>query len=160
MKKMPVQLISYVNDFYVFLCYFDLLFLLFFSVKFVADNFWSTIMLKQFISAMDNKQFNNYVKKLNALILYTKSHFGAIFGPTSMYKKLRNFRTAPAQNVRETWKKKVIKVAALSNTNFRPPPSLFTVVSNPLSVYTNYFEMKTWIINLFGSFFFNKSYNV
>ena len=32
----------------------------------------------------------NYVKKL-----YTKSHFGAIFGPTCMYKKLRNFRTVP-----------------------------------------------------------------
>ena len=30
-----------------------------------------------------------------ALILYTKSHFGAIFGPTCMYKKLRNFRTVP-----------------------------------------------------------------
>ena len=24
-----------------------------------------------------------------------KSHFGAIFGPTCMYKKLRNFRTVP-----------------------------------------------------------------
>ena len=36
----------------------------------------------------------NYVKKPHfALILYTKSHFGAIFGPTCMYKKLRNFRT-------------------------------------------------------------------
>ena len=30
-----------------------------------------------------------------ALILYTKSHFGAIFDPTCMYKKLRNFRTVP-----------------------------------------------------------------
>ena len=38
----------------------------------------------------------NYVKKTQfALILYTKSHFGAIFGPTCMYKKLRNFRTVP-----------------------------------------------------------------
>ena len=38
----------------------------------------------------------NYVKKKKfALILYTKSHFGAIFGPTCMYKKLRNFRTVP-----------------------------------------------------------------
>ena len=52
----------------------------------------------------------NYVKKTQfALILYTKSHFGAIFGPTCMYKKLRNFRTVPprasqiwCQNVRET----------------------------------------------------------
>ena len=32
---------------YVFLCFFDLLFLLFFLAKFVADTFWSTIMLKQ-----------------------------------------------------------------------------------------------------------------
>ena len=31
-----------------------------------------------------------------ALILYTKSHFGAIFGQRAyMYKKLRNFRTVP-----------------------------------------------------------------
>ena len=38
----------------------------------------------------------NYVKKTQfALILYTKSHFGAIFGPTCMCKKLRNFRTVP-----------------------------------------------------------------
>ena len=59
----------------------------------------------------------NYVKKTQfALILYTKSHSGAIFGPTCMYKKLRNCRTVPpgasqiwCQNMRETWKKKVIK---------------------------------------------------
>ena len=53
----------------------------------------------------------NYVKKTQfALILFTKSHFGAIFGPTCMYmyKKLRNFRTVTrasqiwCQNVRET----------------------------------------------------------
>ena len=31
---------------YVFLCFFDLLFLLFFSPKFVADTFWSTINQK------------------------------------------------------------------------------------------------------------------
>ena len=38
----------------------------------------------------------NYVKKTQyALILYTKSQFGAIFGPTCMYKKLRNFRNVP-----------------------------------------------------------------
>ena len=30
-----------------------------------------------------------------ALILYTKSHFGAIFGPTCMYTMLRNFGTVP-----------------------------------------------------------------
>ena len=36
--------------------------------------------------------YMNYAKKLRfALIL----HFGAIFGPTCMYKKLRNFRTVP-----------------------------------------------------------------
>ena len=86
-----------------FLCislFFDLLFLLFFSVKFVADTFWSTIMAKiTLISAIESKNkhiYVNYVKKNQfALILYTKSHFGAIFGPTCMYKKLRNFRTVP-----------------------------------------------------------------
>ena len=30
-----------------------------------------------------------------ALILYTKSHFGAIFGPTCMYTMLCNFGTVP-----------------------------------------------------------------
>ena len=50
---------------YVFLCFFDLLFLL----------FWK------------KTQF--------ALILYTKSHFGAIFGPTCMYTMLHNFGTVP-----------------------------------------------------------------
>ena len=30
-----------------------------------------------------------------ALILYTKSDFGAIFGPTCMYTMLRNFGTVP-----------------------------------------------------------------
>ena len=75
----------------------------------------------------------------------TKSHFGAIFGPTCMYKKLRNFRTVPrasqiwCQNVRETWKKKVIKCRGESFARCRviarnveggllgPPPSLFRV---------------------------------
>ena len=30
-----------------------------------------------------------------ALILYTKSHFGAIFSPTCMYTMFRNFGTVP-----------------------------------------------------------------
>ena len=63
----------------------------------------------------------NYVrKKINqfALILYTKSHFGAIFGPTCMYKKLRNFRTIPPGDTNlvskcaGNLKKKGISVAA------------------------------------------------
>ena len=33
-----------------------------------------------------------------ALILYTKSHFGAIFGPTCMYTMLRN-RTPAVTNL-------------------------------------------------------------
>ena len=86
-----------------FLCifFFYLLFLLFFSAKFVADTFWSTIMLKQINFAIESKNkhiYMNYAKKTQfALILYTKSHFGAIFGPTCMYKKLRtcNFRIVP-----------------------------------------------------------------
>ena len=40
---------------YVFLCFFDLLFLLFFSPKFVADTFWSTINQKLI-------NFSNWVK--------------------------------------------------------------------------------------------------
>ena len=73
-----------------------------------------------------------------ALILYTKSQFGAIFGPTCMYQKLRNYPRASqiwCQNVRETRKKKVIKCRGESfaccrvitrNVDgggpFRPPP--------------------------------------
>ena len=54
---------------------------------------------KTLISAIESKNkhiYMNYAKKTQfALILYTKSHFGAIFGPTCMYKKWRNFRTVP-----------------------------------------------------------------
>ena len=38
----------------------------------------------------------NHIKKNKfALTLYTKSHFGAIFGPTCMYINLYNIRTEP-----------------------------------------------------------------
>ena len=84
---------------YVFLCFFDLLFLLFFSPKFVADTFWSTINQK-LINFSNWELKYAYLYELSektqfALILYTKSHFGAIFGPTCMYTMLRNFGTVP-----------------------------------------------------------------
>ena len=89
----------------------------------------------------------NYVEKNQfALILYTKSHFGAIFGPTCMYKKLRNFRTVPpgvtnlvsksAGNLKEkSHKVSRRKLCALQSNRAKcrgggllgPPPSLFRV---------------------------------
>ena len=105
---MPVIKINFlcILLFYEFLMYFfvfwPFVFVVFFS-EICGRNFLkhNNAMKQVFISAIDveykNKHiYMNYVKKLNsALILYTKSHFGAIFGPTCMYKKLRNFRTVP-----------------------------------------------------------------
>ena len=81
-----------------------------------------------------------------ALILYTKSHFRAIFGPTCihLYKKLRNFRTVPpgvtnlvskcAGNLKEkSHKVSRRELCALPSNRakclgggpFRPPPPVF-----------------------------------
>ena len=82
----------------------------------------------------------NYVKKLNL-------HFGAIFGPTCMYKKLCNFRTVPpgvtnlvskcAGNLKEKSHKVLRReLCALQSNRAKcrgggllgpPPPSLFRV---------------------------------
>ena len=85
------------------------------------------------------------------MILYTKSHFGAIFGPTCMYKKLRNFRTVPpggtnlvskcAGNLKEKSHKVARRELCALQSNrakcrggpFRPPPpSLFRVKATAL----------------------------
>ena len=103
-----------------------------------------------------------------ALILYTKSHFGAIFGPTCMYKKLRNFRTVHrasqiwCQNVRGTRKKKVIKCRGESFARCRviarnvegglkgPPPPVFLglMFSNndikPIVIYSVDSSVEVW----------------
>ena len=86
----------------------------------------------------------NCEKTQFALILYTKSRFGAIFGPTCMYKKLRNFRTVPpgvtnlvskcAGNLKEkSHKVSRRELCALQSNRakcrgggpFRPPPQSF-----------------------------------
>ena len=94
---------------YVFYCFMNFLcislffrafcFCCFFRWNLLADTFWSTIMLKQINFSHLRVQISIFIwtlwKNSFALILYTKSHFGAIFGPTCMYKKLRKFRTVP-----------------------------------------------------------------
>ena len=99
---MPVsKLISY-----VFYCFMNFL-CIFCSFTFCFCCFFGEICGRHFLKhnnaktnsfqplRVKNKHiYMNYVKKTQfALILYTKSHFGAIFGPMCMYKKLRNFRT-------------------------------------------------------------------
>ena len=72
------------------------------------------------------------------MILYTKSHFGAIFGPTCMYKKLCNFRTVPpgvtnlvskcAGNSKEkSHKVSRRELCTLQSNRAKCPPSLFRV---------------------------------
>ena len=65
-----------------FLCFLTFCSCCFFSVKFVADILKHNNAKMDFISAIESKNkhiYMNYVKKLQfALILYTKSHFGAI----------------------------------------------------------------------------------
>ena len=146
---------------YVFYCFMNFLCISLFFLPFVFVVFFGEICGRHFLKH-NNAQTNSFQplrvkisifiwttcmsKTQFALILYTKSHFGAIFGPTCMYKKLRNFRTVPpgrhkfgVKNVRETWKKKVIKCRGESFARcriiarnveggpFRPPPSLFRV---------------------------------
>ena len=104
LEKMPVsKLISY-----VFYCFMNFLCISLFFQPFVFVVFFGEICGRHFlkhnnaktlISAIESK-ISIYLYELCektqfALILYTKSHFGAIFGPTCMYKKLRKFRTVP-----------------------------------------------------------------
>ena len=96
---MPVsKLISYVfYCFMNFLC-ISLFFLPFFLVKFVANlkrNNAKTNSFQPLRVKISIFIWTMWKKTQFALILYIKSHFGAIFGPTCMYKKLRNFRTVP-----------------------------------------------------------------
>ena len=101
---MPVsKLISY-----VFYCFMNFLcislffrpFLLFFSAKFVADNFLKhNNAKKKLISAIESKNkhiYMNYAKKINLHWFCTQNH---ILEPFSVRcactKKLRNFRTVP-----------------------------------------------------------------
>ena len=130
------------------LCFFDLLFLLFFSVKFVADTFWSTIMLKQnSFQAIESKNkhiYMNYVKKLNLHWFCTQNHilepFSVRRACTKSYVTSEPYPRASqiwCQNVRETWKKKVIKCRGESFARCRviaqnveggllgPPPQSF-----------------------------------
>ena len=100
---MPVS--KLISD--VFYCFMNFLCISLFFRPFVFVVFFSEICGRHFlkhnnaknklISAIEstNKHiYMNFVKKTQfALILYTKSHFRAIFGPTCMYKKLRKFRT-------------------------------------------------------------------
>ena len=74
-----------------------------------------------------------------ASILYTKSHFAAIFGPTCMYKKLGNIRINLVSKCAGNSKEKSHKVSrrelcALQCNRAKcrgglkaPPPSLFRV---------------------------------
>ena len=136
-----------------FLCislFFDLLFLLFFPAKFVADTFWSTIMLKQ-INLSHWVKISIYLYKLSektqfALILYTKSHFEPFSVRRACTKSYITSEPYPrasqswCQNVRETRKKIVIKCRGESFARCRvivrnvegghygpPPPSLIRV---------------------------------
>ena len=123
-----------------FLCiffFFYLLFLLVFLVKFVADTFWSTIMLKQIISAIESKNKHIYMNCMWKNSICILEPFSVRRACTKSYVTSQIW----CQNMRETWKKKVIKCRSESFARcrviawnvdggggpFRPPPSLFRV---------------------------------
>ena len=136
---------------YVFLCFFDLLFLLFFPVKFVADTFLKhnnaktnsfqplRVKISIFIWTMwKNSICIDFVHKITFW-----SHFRSDVHGTKSYVTSEPYPRASqiwCQNVRETWKKKVRKCRGESFARCRviarnvegggllgPPPSLFRV---------------------------------
>ena len=100
-----------------FLCislFFDLLFLLFFPAKFVADTFWSTIMLKQ-INLSNWEQNQAYLYELSEktqFVLILCEPFSVRRACTKSYVTSEPYPRASqiwCQNVQETQKKIVIK---------------------------------------------------
>ena len=105
----------------------------------------------------------NYLKKLNLHWFCTQNHTsGAIFGPTCMYKKLRNFRTVPlgvtnlvskcAGNLKEKSHKVSRRELCAFQSNrakcrgggpFRPPPPVFLGLRRKLLVIAGFMKM-TW----------------
>ena len=113
------------------------------------------------MSAIESKNMHIYMYEVSektqfALILYTKSHFGAIFGQTCMYTMLRNFGAVPpavtnlvskcAGNAKENCHKVSRRELRALPSNraicrggpsWPPPPSLIRVKS-PKLVNCNY----------------------
>ena len=126
--------------FYVFLCFFR---------PFVFVVFFSEICGRHFLKH-NNAKTNSFqpLRVKISIFIWTMwknsiciEHFGAIFGPTCMYKKLRNFRTVPpgitnlvskcAGNLKEKSHKVSRRELCVLQSNrakcrgggpFRPPP--------------------------------------
>ena len=132
--------------FYEFLMYF------FVFLPFVFVVFFGEICGRHFLKH-NNAKTNSFqpLRVKISIFIWTmwkklNLHFGAIFGPTCMYKKLRNFRTVPpavtnlvskcAGNSKENCHKVSRRELCALQSNrakcrgggpFRPPPSLFRV---------------------------------